>query len=350
MGKTHRFSRLSVWISPFFELKILIFLRCLTGLLAIVPSLEDLYTSQNRSCGAIGKDSERKQMKINKKVAAIVITAVAISGSATALANASGAKSGLKKVANQIHMKDGLGGMKGGPKGGEFKNSNKEAIVLSTLGIDAATLKSRLEAGESLAAIAGSKKDALIAALVADETKQIDAAVTAGKLTAAQATTLKAGLTAHVTEEVNAVGRIGGMKGGPMGGGFKNANKDAVITATLGIDATTLHNRLAAGESLATIAGAKKDALIAALVADETKQIDAAVTAGKLTADQAATLKSGLTAHVTEEVNEVGHMRGMMDGKHGGKGGHGRGHHDGGKGLPQGSTNGIPSTTTTSAN
>lgn len=247
-------------------------------------------------------------------------------------------------------MKDGLGGMKGGPKGGEFKNSNKEAIVLSTLGIDAATLKSRLEAGESLATIAGSKKDALIAALVADETKQIDAAVTAGKLTAAQATTLKAGLTAHVIEEVNAVGRIGGMKGGPMGGGFKNANKDAVITATLGIDATTLHNRLAAGESLATIAGAKKDALIAALVADETKQIDAAVTAGKLTADQAATLKSGLTAHVTEEVNEVGHMRGMMDGKHGGKGGHGRGHHDGGKGLPQGSTNGIPSTTTTSAN
>ena len=42
----------------------------------------------------------------------------------------------------------------------------------------------------------------------------------------------------------------------------------------------------------------------------------------------------------------------MMDGMRGGKGGHGhgRGHHDGGQGLPQGSTNGIPSTTTTSAN
>ncbi len=193
-------------------------------------------------------------MKINKKVAAIVITAVAITGSATALANATDVKSGIKKVANHIHMKDGRDGMKGGPKGG------------------------------------------------------------------------------------------------PMGGGFMNANKDAVITATLGIDATTLHSRLAAGESLATIAGAKKDALIAALVADETKQIDAAVTAGKLTADQAAKLKAGLTAHITEEVNEVGHMRGMMDGKRGGKGGHGRGHHDGRKGLPQGSTNGIPSTTTTSAN
>jgi len=86
-----------------------------------------------------------------------------------------------------------------------------EALVAKTIGVDAATIKSRLAAGESLGAIAGSKKDALIAVLVADETKRIDAAVTAGKLTAAQATTLKAGLVAHVTAEVNSVG-------GPMGG------------------------------------------------------------------------------------------------------------------------------------
>jgi hypothetical protein len=46
--------------------------------------------------------------------------------------------------------------------------------------------------------------------------------------------------------------------GGPMGGGMHNSNKDAVITATLGIDATTLHTRLAAGDRLATIAGAKR--------------------------------------------------------------------------------------------
>ena len=86
-----------------------------------------------------------------------------------------------------------------------------EALVAKTIGVDAATIKTRLAAGESLGAIAGTKKDALIAVLVADETKRIDAAVTAGKLTAAQATTLKAGLVAHVTAEVNSVG-------GPMGG------------------------------------------------------------------------------------------------------------------------------------
>ena len=91
----------------------------------------------------------------------------------------------------------------------------EEALVATTIGIDAATIKTRLAAGETLAAIAGAKKDALIAALVAFETKEIDARVTAGTLTAAQATTIKADLTAHVTAEVNAVGGKGfGPKGG----------------------------------------------------------------------------------------------------------------------------------------
>ena len=97
-----------------------------------------------------------------------------------------------------------------------------EAVVSSTIGVDAATIKTRLAAGETLAAIAGAKKDALIAALVAFETKDIDARVTAGTLTAAQATTLKAGLTAHVTDEVNNVrgpgmGPKGHMGHGPRG-------------------------------------------------------------------------------------------------------------------------------------
>lgn len=97
----------------------------------------------------------------------------------------------------------------------EAHRAAEEALVASTLGIDAATIKSRLVAGETLAAIAGAKKDALIAALVAFETKEIDARVTAGTLTAAQATEMKAGLTAHVTDEVNNV-RGPGM--GPKGG------------------------------------------------------------------------------------------------------------------------------------
>ena len=101
----------------------------------------------------------------------------------------------------------------------------QEALVASTIGLDAATIKSRLAAGETLAAIAGTKKAALISALVALETKEIDARVTAGTLTAEKATSMKSTLTAHVTEAVNNL-RGPGMgpkgdkgKGGPGMGG-----------------------------------------------------------------------------------------------------------------------------------
>jgi polyhydroxyalkanoate synthesis regulator phasin len=87
-------------------------------------------------------------------------------------------------------------------------------VITDTLGIDAATLKSRLDAGDSLATIAGAKKDALITALVAVETKRIDAAVTAGKLTAERATEMKSKLQDFVTKMVE---RKPGMGKGPKG-------------------------------------------------------------------------------------------------------------------------------------
>ena len=110
-----------------------------------------------------------------------------------------------------------------GPKGGKAGMDAKLAVVATTLGLDTTTVLTRLQGGETLATIAGVKKDALIAALVADETKRIDADVTAGKLTAAQATTIKADLIAHVTAEVNATAPVGPMGGdrdghGPKGG------------------------------------------------------------------------------------------------------------------------------------
>jgi hypothetical protein len=86
-----------------------------------------------------------------------------------------------------------------------------------------------------------------------------------------------------------------------------------------------------AGESLATIAGAKKAALITALVAFETKEIDARVTAGTLTAAQATTMKANLTDHVTKKIESVGGPKGF--GPKGDKGPKGMGHKDGkGKG------------------
>ena len=85
----------------------------------------------------------------------------------------------------------------------EANRASLDAVVTSTLGISSDTVKSRMKAGESLAQIAGDKKDALIAALSAEVNKQIDAAVAAGKVTAAQAATQKAKTTERVTKMVN---------------------------------------------------------------------------------------------------------------------------------------------------
>lgn len=101
-----------------------------------------------------------------------------------------------------------------------------------------------------------------------------------------------------------------------------------VITDVLGITEANLTARLKAGETLAAIAGDKKNALITALVAFHTKQIDDAVAAGKLSSERATTMKSNLKEHVTEMIERV---KAPKDGlgtrmKFGHKGGKGFGH------------------------
>lgn len=89
---------------------------------------------------------------------------------------------------------------------------------------------------------------------------------------------------------------------------IKDANRtalDSVITSTLGISLDTLTSRLKAGETLSTIAGDKKSALITALAAEINKQIDAALAAGKITADQATAQKAKSVDRVTNMVNNV---------------------------------------------
>lgn len=187
------------------------------------------------------------------------------------------------------------------------------ALTAGTVGVSSASSKSTTtRVSVTQASNAGVKGPR------AEVVAVLTALVTKGTITQAQADAITAALTAAEVARPAM----------PLG-----ANKDArlaLISSTIGVDAATIKTRLAAGETLAAIAGAKKDALITALVADETKRIDAAVTAGKLTAAQATTLKSTLTAHVTTEVNSVRPMgpkggdkgdRGHSGPKNGGKGG-----------------------------
>jgi hypothetical protein len=127
-------------------------------------------------------------------------------------------------------------------------------------------------------------------------------------------------LAAFVAAKPADLGNGIGPKGNPADQAARDADRaavEALISSTVGLDAATIKTRLAAGESLATIAGAKKDALITALVAQETKEIDARVTAGTLTAAQATTIKVDLTNRITTMVNSA---PGKGFGPKGGKG------------------------------
>lgn len=153
----------------------------------------------------------------------------------------------------------------------------------------------------------------------------LSALVAKGTITQAQADAIKTALAAAApVRGIDKPGKGMGLLG------EDRAAAEALISKTIGVDAATIRTRIAAGESLGAIAGAKRAELITVLVAEATKRIDAAVTAGKMTAAQATTLKAGLTAHVTAEVDQVGGKRGPgMGGK---EGKHDRGHGGPGKG------------------
>jgi polyhydroxyalkanoate synthesis regulator phasin len=199
------------------------------------------------------------------------------------------------------------------------------AIVVTTLALTAGSIGVAGAASKASQRVSVTKSSTKVAGQVGVGPEQALATilkdlVSKGTLTQAQADALTAAVTAAKAAH-DADRPMGGM-GGPQDA--DRAALEALVSKTIGVDTATIKSRLQAGESLAQIAGAKKDALIAVLVAEKTKHIDAAVTAGKLTAAQAVEKKANLVAHVTEEVNEVGGKghKGDKDGR----GGHGRDH------------------------
>ena len=112
------------------------------------------------------------------------------------------------------------GGLRGGPGGGPVSFD----AAASYIGITTAELRTQLSSGKTLAAVAtanGKTADGLKAALTAAATKDLDAAVSAGKLTQAQETKILADLPTRLDHEINEAhtGGPGGPGGGPGGPG-----------------------------------------------------------------------------------------------------------------------------------
>jgi hypothetical protein len=197
------------------------------------------------------------------------------------------------------------------------------AIASQVLGIPAEDLRTQLQEGKSLATIAGDKTDELVAALVADAEDHLDIAVNHGRLTQAEADEKQAGLTERITELVDRTPPAGGegRPGGPGGPGHFGPKADlSVVSSVLGISEDELRTQLRAGNSLATIAGDKTQAVIDALVAAGNARIDQAITDGRLTQAQADEKKAGLTERITALVNRTpgegprGHRHGPRPG------------------------------------
>jgi hypothetical protein len=221
------------------------------------------------------------QMSSNRKIAAIVLTTFALSVGTLGVASASQTTSKGKSV------------------------SVRQTTTRTTVNAIANPMVGALGMkGDPSAAIAS-----VLATLVKDST-----------ITQAQADKITAALTAaRAAHEANEGSKRGILEA-------ERAARQSLIATTIGKSIAEIQSALASGQSLGAIAGDKRTALITALVADHTKKIDAAVTAGKITAAQATNMKANLTAHVTAQVDAVRPAIGPGMGKGGHKGGHGHNH------------------------
>jgi hypothetical protein len=188
---------------------------------------------------------------------------------------------------------------------------------------------------------------------------QVDAQVTAGKLTQAQGDAIKKRIEDGTQPIFGGPGGPGGKFGhgapggpggpgfgGPRGGGFgfggfglMEGVKD--VATYLGLTPDALQTQLRSGKSLAAIAtaqGKTADGLKAAITAAATTRLDAAVTAGKLTKDQETKILAGLTSHLDDLVNATPKAHSFGFGHHGSWKGHGE------KGSDKNGTPPAPST------
>jgi hypothetical protein len=135
---------------------------------------------------------------------------------------------------------------------------------------------------------------------------RVDAAVAAGRLTKEQGEALKKRIEAEDYPMLGGPGMgFGHRDGGP--GIHRFGHLDAAA-AYLGMTEAELGTQLASGESLAEVAKAKGksvDGLVSALVADEKKELDAAVKAGRITQAQADAFLENAKERFTDAVNRT---------------------------------------------
>lgn len=194
--------------------------------------------------------------------------------------------------------------------------------IATALGMTEAELQSALQGGKTVAAVATEKGVALqtiVDALVAEQKTLLQQAVTAGRLTQAQADARLAELQTQLPTQLSTT-FTPGMGKGERGGFGPGASLTTIATA-LGVTKSDLQTAFQAGKSVADVATEKDvdlDAVIAAIVAEQTTALKQAVTDGRLTQEQAdqhlALLKANLP-HLLSLKGGLGHGMGGLGGR-----------------------------------
>jgi len=164
------------------------------------------------------------------------------------------------------------------------------------------------DAAKQLGIPSSKLSDALKQALV----NQVDAAVAAGRLTKEQGAELKQRLESGDFPLIGGLHREGGHHLGFFGG------LDAAA-AYIGVTEAQLRTQLENGKSLAQVAkdhDKTADGLVAALVADAKQKLDKAVSAKRITQDQADEMLTRLKQRIADLVNATGGA-GQRFGRHG---------------------------------
>jgi len=164
------------------------------------------------------------------------------------------------------------------------------------------------DAAKQLGIPSSKLSDALKQALV----NQVDAAVAAGRLTKEQGAELKQRLESGDFPLIGGLHREGGHHLGFFGG------LDAAA-AYIGVTEAQLRTQLENGKSLAQVAkdhDKTADGLVAALVADAKQKLDKAVSAKRITQDQADEMLTRLKQRIADLVNATGGA-GPRFGRHG---------------------------------
>jgi predicted DNA-binding protein (UPF0251 family) len=199
------------------------------------------------------------------------------------------------------HSRGGFGG-----PSAFFGGVNLIQDAATAIGVSEQTLQSDLQSGKTIAQVAtanGKTAQAVITALVGDETTAIDNLVSSGKLTSSQASKITASLTQMVTDFVDQA-RPATVPG--IGGGSGEQAALQAVATTIGVTASTLQSDLAAGQTIAAVAQAHSvsvSSVVSAVTTAVDSQISSLESSGRITSAEASTLTSEVQSRVTVWVN-----------------------------------------------